>query len=207
MGSNMCPETILYCGSFNPIHRGHLAIAEAVVRLRGAAALWFVVSPQNPFKDESSLASEDDRMAMVRLAVCTLDPTLAIEACDVELTLPKPTRTIHTINSLQQSYPDRRFSLLMGGDNVASFDQWYRAEEILDRCTVLIYPRPGCPLPDSTIMRRMTLLSDVPLLEYEATTIREAIASGRSPQEALLPEVWQYIRAHRLYGCTDALAL
>ena len=145
--------TILLPGSFNPIHKGHLSIAENVLRAMPEATLWFVVSPQNPLKSPSELAEERHRLQMARIAVGSSPLRERMAVCDVEFTLPKPSLTLRTLDTLQAKYPSRRFALLVGTDIVGEFGRWYRSGEILDRFEVLARNA-------FRILRRSPLLSD-----------------------------------------------
>ena len=183
--------TILLPGSFNPIHKGHLSIAENVLRAMPEATLWFVVSPQNPLKSPSELAAERHRLQMARIAVGSSPLRERMAVCDVEFTLPKPSLTLRTLDTLQAKYPSRRFALLVGTDIVGEFGRWYRSGEILDRFEVLVYPR-GTE-PDSVSDERFTFLKDVPTIPVVATDIRARIRRGENPADDLPPGVWEYI--------------
>lgn len=192
--------TILYFGSFNPIHCGHLSVAEAVLEKTQADALWFIVSPRNPFKDTNELAPETDRLAMVRLALQCTKQQERISVSDIEFELPRPSRTIHTLETLHRHYPDRKFTLLIGSDNVADFPKWERYGEILDKYPIYVYPRDGYPLLAEPWADRLIYLNDLPHLPQVATGIRAQLAAGQNPETALPATVWEYIKNHRLYG-------
>lgn len=196
----MQAETVLYFGSFNPVHRGHVAIADAVLKSTGAEALWFVVSPQNPFKTGEGLAPETDRLEMVRIALPSSVSSDLMTVSDIEFRLPKPNRTIRTLEKLRTEYPDRKFSLLIGSDNVADFPKWAHYREILDRYRVLVYPRPGYPIPESAEREGFTILTNLRELPQAATDVRTRIARGENPTTELPGGVWEYIKKHRLYG-------
>ena len=117
-------DTIPYSGSFNPIHRGHLAVAEQVLQAFPGSELWLVVSPQNPLKSETDLAPEQHRLEMARIAVRHSLLHERMQVCDIEFSLPKPSATIHTLQALSARHPQRSFSLLIGSDNAACFNQW-----------------------------------------------------------------------------------
>lgn len=118
-----------------------------VLESTGAEALWFVVSPQNPFKAGKELAPETDRIEMARIALQSAVHSDRMAVSDIEFRLPKPNRTIRTLEKLRTEYPGRKFSLLIGSDNMAGFPKWMHSQEILDRYRVLVYPRPGYPTP------------------------------------------------------------
>lgn len=199
-------DTILYSGSFNPIHRGHLAVAEQVLQAFPGSELWLVVSPQNPLKSETDLAPEQHRLEMARIAVRHSLLHERMQVCDIEFSLPKPSATIHTLQALSARYPQRSFSLLIGSDNAACFNQWIAYQEILEHYPVLVYPREGHPVQPGPTTDRCTFLQDVPLLPQAATDIRGLIADNGKDTKALVERelpagVWEYIKMHKLYGC------
>ena len=196
----MQAETILYFGSFNPVHRGHVAVADAVLESTEAEALWFVVSPQNPFKAGKELAPETDRIEMARIALQSAVHSDRMAVSDIEFRLPKPNRTIRTLEKLRTEYPCRKFSLLIGSDNMAGFPKWVHSQEILDRYRVLVYPRPGYPTPESARSDGFTILTNLKELPQAATDVRTRIARGENPGAELPGGVWEYIKKHRLYG-------
>ena len=196
----MQAETILYFGSFNPVHRGHVAVADAVLESTEAEALWFVVSPQNPFKAGKELATETDRIEMARIALQSAVHSDRMAVSDIEFRLPKPNRTIRTLEKLRTEYPGRKFSLLIGSDNMAGFPKWVHSQEILDRYRVLVYPRPGYPTPESARSDGFTILTNLKELPQAATDVRTRIARGENPGAELPGGVWEYIKKHRLYG-------
>ena len=193
-------STLLYFGSFNPIRAGHLSIAEAALRATGAEALWLVVSPRNPLKDDGELAPERHRLNMARLAVEDSPLRERIGVSDIEFGLEKPSLTIRTLEKLQRMYPGRRFALLIGSDNAERFDRWVRYEDILDRFPVVVYPRKDYPPLQTPLSSRFMLLQDVEPGVGAATDIRRRIAAGLDPGDDLPPRVWRYIRENRLYG-------
>ncbi len=194
------PLTILYSGSFNPPHRGHLAVADAVLDRYPDAELWLAVSPQNPLKQADDLAPEADRVKMTELALSEARHRDRISLCSVESELPRPTATVDTLSELARRYPGRHFALLIGSDNAAGFCRWIRYREILETYPVLVYPREGYPMPGGDLSEKFILLGDLPLKEGEGTCIRRRIASGEEPGELLPAAVRDYIREHGLYG-------
>ena len=134
-------ETGIYGGSFNPIHRGHVELAERLCRDEGLDELWFMVSPQNPFKKSSpDLLNENIRLELARMAVRE-HPCLKVS--DFEFRLPRPSYTADTLAALRQAYPDRLFTLVIGADNWLAFKDWKKPDEILSHHRILVYPRPG----------------------------------------------------------------
>lgn len=192
--------TILYFGSFNPPHRGHVAVADQVLDRFPAARLWWVVSPQNPLKSAEELAPAQNRLEMVSLALNSARHRGRIEICTVEFELPRPSLTIRTLEALSERFPERRFSLLIGSDNVAGFNRWVRHEEILARYPVLVYPREGYEPPWDKTAQHFTFLEGVPLMPQAATDIRELIARGDNSRGELPEGIWHYIQTHGLYG-------
>src|ERR1051325_6498943 len=118
----------LFFGSFNPVHIGHVAVADYIVEHTDVEEIWFVVSPQNPFKQSASLLVDDERLKMVAMAIAGHKK---IKTCDVEFTLPKPSYTIDTIHYLKNQYPENEFVVIMGEDNLTRFDQWKDYDKIL----------------------------------------------------------------------------
>jgi nicotinate-nucleotide adenylyltransferase len=165
----------LYFGSFNPIHTGHLIIANHVLNQTDIQKIWFVVSPQNPFKHSATLLNEYDRLHLVQIAVEADD---RFRASEIEFSLPKPSYTSHTLTYLSEKYPNHEFSVLMGSDSFQNISNWKNAEHIIQNYPILVYKRPGFDVINS-IGARATFM-DAPLLEISATFIRESIQLGKS---------------------------
>ena len=183
----------LYFGSFNPIHIGHLIIAQTIQERSGLDQVWFVVSPQNPFKRQESLAHELDRLRMVELAV---EDNFHFRASDVEFRMPKPSYTIDTLTYLSDKHPQHQFSLFLGSDNLSHFHKWKNYQAILDNYPILVYPRPGevkrLEHPGITYV-------DAPLLDISATFIRDCIKNGQ-PIRYMVPEdVEEHIQRKKFY--------
>lgn len=178
----------LYFGSFNPVHIGHMAIANYLVEYAGIDQLWFVVSPHNPHKKKENLLNDYDRLEMMHLAVGN-DPRFRVS--DVEFRLPKPSYTIDTLTHLAEKYPDHHFSIIMGSDNLMNFHKWKNSEAIVQHYGILVYPRPGFD-PDTLPISNVTIV-DAPLMEISSTTIRNAILEKRDMRHFLPPKVWDYI--------------
>ena len=139
-------KTGLFGGSFNPIHTGHLALANYLCEYGGLEEVWFLVTPQNPFKQNETLLDDHLRLEMVEAAVAGYPH---FRASDFEFRLPRPSYTIHTLDKLAEQYPDREFHLIIGADNWQAFDRWRSPEEIIRRHHILVYPRQGYPLEDT----------------------------------------------------------
>jgi nicotinate-nucleotide adenylyltransferase len=185
----------LYFGSFNPIHIGHLIIANIVLESADLHEIWFVVSPQNPFKSASSLLHEFDRYEMVRLAI---HDNYKFRASDIEFHLPRPGYTIDTLSYLQERHPADTFCLIIGEDNLEQFKRWKNYESILEYFKLLVYQRPHSQ-PSELKAHPKVHMIEAPLLDISASFIRNAIKSGRSIKY-LVPEVVEnYIRDKKFY--------
>lgn len=173
----------LYFGSFNPIHHGHLIIANFIAQQTTLDQVWFVVSPQNPFKISSSLLNEYHRLHLVRLAI---EGERKLKAVDIEFHLPKPSYTVDTLAYLEEKHPNHQFSIIMGSDSFQNISKWKNATVILKRYPIYIYKRAGfeiTPISDATLYP-----VDAPLLEISATHIRNCIKERKSIRY-LVPDV------------------
>ena len=186
----------LYFGSFNPIHQGHLIVAQTALNQSPLDVVWFVVSPQNPFKKKQNLLNEYDRFRMVELAI---EGNKGLLASNVEFSLPKPSYTIDTLVHLTDRYRSYRFALIMGSDNLLHLPKWKKADLLLKEYPIYVYPRPGSPTEwpheEGTIE-----WFEAPFLAISATYIRSAIRSGLSIQYLLPEKVREYIQMGNLYG-------
>jgi nicotinate-nucleotide adenylyltransferase len=171
----------IYSGSFNPVHNGHLSIARAALNA-GIDELWFMVSPQNPLKENAGLWPESDRLEMVKLAIAD-EPKM--KASDFEFNLPRPSYTIKTLCELQRKFPQHRFRLLIGGDNLANFGKWREHDKILEEFGLLVYPRPGHHSPVKN-HPNITMIA-APLLDISSTIIRARWKSGQTI-DGLVPD-------------------
>lgn len=185
----------LFFGSFNPIHVGHLILAQNILEQSDLDQIWFVVSPQNPFKKKSTLLHEFDRIDMVRAAT---DKHPYFEASDIEFGLPKPSYTVDTLSHLIGKYPSNQFSLIMGEDNLSSLHKWKNFEYILHHHDVLVYPRPNSKPHQLSDVSRIKKV-DSPMLDISATYIRHAIQDGRTTQYMVLDEVRELIETRGYY--------
>ena len=187
-------RTGIFGGSFNPIHIGHLALANYLCENGYVDELWFLVSPQNPFKQNQTLLDDSIRLKMVKAAIKGYPH---FHASDFEFNLPKPSYTINTLNKLSETYPDRDFYLLIGADNWAAFDRWKSPEEIMSRHHVLVYPRLGYDIPE-TLPQNVRAV-DSPLIEVSSTFIRKSIAQRKDIRYFLHPAVYEIINNKGLY--------
>jgi nicotinate-nucleotide adenylyltransferase len=165
----------LYFGSFNPIHSGHLIIANHILNETSLEKVWFIVSPQNPFKTNSSLLNEYDRLHLLRLATED-DPRIKVS--DIEFSLPKPSYTSITLTHLQERYPEHGFSIIMGSDSFQNLHKWKNFESIIKNYAIYVYQRAGFQI-DNHIKAILTIV-DAPLLQISATQIRQLIKEGKS---------------------------
>jgi nicotinate-nucleotide adenylyltransferase len=172
----------LYFGSFNPIHNGHLIIANHILNETDLKRIWFVVSPQNPFKRSSALLNEYDRLHLVQKAIAGDD---RLKASEIEFSLPLPSYTVHTLAYLKEKYPGHEFVLIMGSDSFQNLPKWKNAEIILRDHHIIIYKRPGFEV-DKDAAGNIEIMN-APLLEISATYIRELVKKGKSIKY-LVPE-------------------
>lgn len=189
----------VYSGSFDPIHKGHEALAHYIVSgsFGKIDKVLLLVTPHNPLKPDASAASFSDRIKMCELA---FTDTPAIEPSDFEASLPSPHFTYNTLRALQLEHPRHKFSLLIGSDNWLIFDQWRDYDKIISEFGLLIYPRPGYPVDTASLPAGVTFLTEAPTTRLASTEIRQAIADNR-PTNHMLPEgVYSYILTHNLYG-------
>lgn len=185
----------LFFGSFNPIHIGHMIIAQTMLDSAHIDELWFIVSPQNPFKKNKNLLHEFDRLDMVDTVTAE---NSKFRTSDIEFNLPKPNYTAHTLAVLSEKHPDKEFSLIIGGDNLASFHKWKNYKTILEHHELLIYPRPDTKEPEVDITDRMHFV-EAPLLDISATFIRAKIKNGHSIKYLVPTEVEEFIARKKFY--------
>lgn len=188
-------KVALFFGSFNPIHVGHLIIANYIAETSDVDKVWLVVSPHNPLKPKSSLLNEYDRLHLVNLAI---ENNFNLQACNIEFGLPKPSYTINTLIYLKEKYPDIEFSLIMGGDNINTIHKWKNYEQILENHTIYIYKRPGFEGVPNNLDGNFHVL-DVPLLDISSTFIRNSIKDGISMKYFLPDTVEKYISEMNLF--------
>ena len=186
----------LFFGSFNPIHTGHLIIAEYMASRTDLEQVWFVVSPHNPLKLRSTLANDFDRLHMVQLAI---DDNPRLKASNIEFSLPKPSYTIDTMVYLHEKYPQHDFSLIMGSDNLGSITKWKNYELLLSRYIIHVYKREGIPIDQSLLPIADIRMYDVPMLDISSTFIRQSIADGLSIRYMVPESIYQFLDGSRLY--------
>jgi nicotinate-nucleotide adenylyltransferase len=184
----------LYFGSFNPIHTGHLIIANHVLNHSDIDKIWFVLSPHNPLKEAHSLLNEYDRMQLAELAI---GDNAKFRVSNVEFHLPRPSYTIDTLTYLSEKFPLERFSVIMGGDSFQNIHRWKNYEQLLNHYSVIVYNRPGFtvnPAPGTPVT-----VMDAPLLDISATFIRKQLKEGKSVRYLLPDAVWKYIIDNKYY--------
>lgn len=185
----------LFFGSFNPIHIGHLIIANTIVEDAKADQVWFVVSPLNPFKSSNNLLHEFDRIKMVEAAI---EDNFKLRASDVEFRMPKPSYTIDTLTYLSEKHPQHQFFLIIGEDNLEQFTRWKNWEKILENHGLFVYPRPDSkdsPLKDHPQVR----LIEAPKIDISATFIRKSIRENRSIRYLVPDRVLEMIESRKYF--------
>ncbi len=187
----------LFFGSFNPIHNGHLMIANWMVEYANLDQLWFIVSPLSPFKSSTSLLADKQRLEMVNQAI---GEDARFRASDVEFNLPLPSYTIDTLNHLKLQYPDYQFVLIMGSDQLPDFHRWKNPDQILEHYRLLVYPRSyrgagevDDGQRDPLLDHPSVTLAKAPMMEISSTFIRNAIREGRDVRHFVPPTVWNYL--------------
>lgn len=178
-------RTAIFGGSFNPIHRGHIALADFVVQGGWTEELWLLVSPQNPLKAAAGLLPEQLRLALAQQATENYD---RIKVSDFEFHLPRPSFTYKTLAALRESYPDRSFQILIGADNWLCFDRWAHHEELLRDYELLVYPRQGYDI-DTTSLPPNVQFVPAPLFPFSSTQLREMLLRGEDLSGILPQEI------------------
>ena len=179
----------LFFGSFNPVHNGHLMLANYIVEYTDLDSIWFVVSPQNPFKDKESLLQDRHRFDMLEMAV---ENDSRFEVCDIEFNMPKPSYTIDTLTRLSELYPETEFHLICGMDNLVNFKKWKNAQEILDNYHLLVYPRKGYEGGD-LINHKSVRIIDAPEIEISSTFIRNAVSENKDVRYFMPEKSYNYM--------------
>ena len=187
----------LFFGTFNPIHVGHLTIANHLAEFSDLDQVWFVVTPQSPFKKKDSLLDNHHRYQMVDRAV---EHYPSLRASDIEFGLTQPNYTINTLVYLEERFPDNQFCLIMGEDNLKSFHKWKNYELILENYDIYVYPRIGSgETPDRFKEHKRIFKIDAPIMEISSTFIRKAIKDGKLVRPMLPEPVWIYLDEMNFY--------
>jgi nicotinate-nucleotide adenylyltransferase len=190
-------KTGLFFGSFNPIHIGHIAIAGYVAEFTDIDEVWFVVSPHNPLKESNTLAQEQHRFKMVNLATEPFSPRM--KACDIEMSMPRPSYTIDTLLLLTKKHPEREFFPIVGADSLASIEQWKDFEILLKEYRILVYPRAEYSMESLTKKYNVQFIN-APAFNISSTFIRQSIADGKNVDFLLPRGVMGYIKTNNLYN-------
>jgi len=184
----------LFFGSFNPIHTGHLIIANHILNSGKTDKVWFIVSPQNPFKNSELLLDPYDRLVLTRAAISS---DRRMKVSDVEFGLSQPSYTINTLLHLRKKFPGDKFLLIMGSDTFKTLGQWWRSPEIISNYEILVYSRPGFKITKR--LRGRIQILDAPLLEISSTEIRNLIKAGKSARYLVPDNVLKEIKKRRFY--------
>jgi nicotinate-nucleotide adenylyltransferase len=188
-------KTGLYFGSFNPIHIGHLAIANYMLEFSDLEQLWFVISPQNPLKEKRTLLADYHRLELTRLAV---DNDARFRISDIEFKMPKPSYTIDTLTYLCEKYPGYDFQLIMGADGLKNFHRWKNSQQIQEKFHRLVYPRPGIAGEEIYSHSNITLM-EAPMIEISSSFIRKSIMEGKDVKYFLPELTYKYIKEMHFY--------
>ena len=186
----------IFSGSFNPIHIGHLILANYMLEFTYLDEVWFLVTPHNPLKEAESLLGDNIRLEMTRLAVKDFDRLLV---SDIEFDMPKPSYTIETLTKLKAENPGLEFTLLIGSDNWTKFPQWKDNERLTKEFKILVYPRLGEDVLINGLHTENVRLVDAPVVEISSTFIRESIRAGKDVRAFLPNRVYDYILSNKLY--------
>ncbi len=190
----------LFFGSFNPVHVGHMVLANYMASFTNLEQVWFVVSPHNPLKEKSSLLNQNQRLHMVNLAIGDSD---VLKSSNIEFGLSQPSYTINTLAHLKEKYPQHEFSLIMGEDNLESFTKWKNYEEILKNHKIYVYPRPktnsSVPIAIGIKNHPNIVMTEAPLMDISSTMIRQAIKTKKNVCFFVPQAVWQYLDEMSFY--------
>ena len=182
----------LYSGSFNPIHHGHVMLANYLVEFSDLDELWFVVSPQNPLKRKADLMDDADRLKMVELA---LEGDPRMKASDIEFSMPQPSYTINTLRALSKNYPDDQFVFICGMDSLEGFPRWREYQGILENYELLVFPRKGYDGGELLHHPHVKVL-ETPIIEVSSTFIRNCLKEGRDVRHFMPEKAYQYLISH-----------
>ena len=194
--TNLKLKVGLYFGSFNPVHIGHMAIANYMVEYTSIDQLWFVVSPHNPLKNKLNLLNDYQRLDLVNRAI---EDDNRFRASNIEFNLPKPSYTIDTLTYLKEKFPDYEFVILMGSDNLESFHKWKNFKTIVQNYGIIVYPRPGFEQAKVLKHENIVIAKEAPLMEVSSSFIRNAIHEGKDVRHFLPQNVWKYVDEMNFY--------
>ncbi len=185
----------VFSGSFNPVHLGHIMLANYLVEFADYDEVWFLVSPHNPLRKRVSPDNDKHRCCMVSMAI---EQTPCIKYCDIEFSLPQPSYTIATLDALHDKYKEHKFTLIIGADNWQIFDKWFQYQRIINEYSVCVYPRRGYEIDRASLPDNVSYV-DAPMIELSSTWIRESIAKGKDMTAFLPIGVYEYIKRNNLY--------
>lgn len=187
----------LFFGTFNPIHVGHLTIANHMAEYTDLDQVWFVVTPHSPFKKKNSLLDDYQRLEMVYRAVKDYPK---LRQSDIEFNLPQPNYTINTLTHLEEKYPEHSFALIMGEDNLKSFHKWKNYQVILELHDLYVYPRMSSGKVETEFKEHPKIhFIDAPIMELSSTFIRKSIKDGKNVRPMLPEHVWEYLDEMNFY--------
>lgn len=191
MDTTTFPKKVgIYSGSFNPIHIGHLALANWLCEYTPLDEIWFLVTPQNPFKSETELMNDEFRLELVQYAIADYPK---FKASDFEFHLPKPSYTIDTLHTLSNTCTDCLFHLIIGSDNWMKFAYWKDSEKLLAEYPIIIYPRKGFPIDKKAIKHPHIYIANAPEMEISSTFIRQALAQKKDIRFFLPKGIWNFL--------------
>ena len=188
-------KTGLFFGSFNPVHLGHLVIANYMANYTQLDEVWLVVSPHNPLKNKKGLSNMYDRLEMARLAT---ENSVNLKVSNIEFGLPQPSYTIDTLTHLHEKYPEREFAIIMGADNLSSFKKWKNYEVILKNYEIYVYPRPGINVEEWK-NHPSIIMTETPQMELSSTFIRKAIQQQKNIQYLVPDQVISFMEGKNMY--------
>ena len=187
----------LFFGSFNPIHIGHMIIANHMVEHSDMDQIWFVVTPHNPHKKKSSLLDDNHRLNMANIAV---EDYKNLKASNIEFGLPQPNYTVDTLAYISEKHPQHNFSLIMGEDNLKGFHKWKNNDVILENHTIYVYPRKTKGTVANILLKQNKIIKvDAPIVEISSTLIRNSIAEKKNFRPLVSHNVWEYIDEMNFY--------
>jgi nicotinate-nucleotide adenylyltransferase len=186
----------LFFGSFNPIHIGHLILANHILEFSNLNEIWFVVSPQNPFKEKKTLLNDYQRLHIARLAI---EHYPNFKVSDIEFNLQKPSYTIDSLAYLKEKYPNHEFTLILGEDNLHSLPKWKNSEKLISEYQLIIYPRLGNYTNENVVEHSNIQRIEAPIIEISSTMIRQMIKENKNVRPLLTAEVFDFIDGSNLY--------